>query len=121
MITLPRLELMAAVIATRLVQFVKSAIYHQSNFPSSHIDMWTKLSSTDYASHTTTPSHLFHTALQRSLGHFQLIRGPLHHLVITLLISRLGRSSPNSFSHQSYGYIGPHAATQAKLATMDIN
>jgi len=32
---------MAAVIATRLVKFVKSAIHCQSDVPSSHIHMWT--------------------------------------------------------------------------------
>ena len=35
--------------------------------------------STGYTSHTTTPSHLFHTVLQRLLEHFQLMRCPLHH------------------------------------------
>ena len=40
-VTLPRLELMAAVVATRLVQFVKSAIHLQPNDSSSSIHMWT--------------------------------------------------------------------------------
>ena len=40
-VTLPRLELMAAVMATRLVQFVKSAIHLQPDDSSSHIHMWT--------------------------------------------------------------------------------
>ena len=40
-VTLPRLELMAAVVATRLVQFVKSAIHLQPDDSSSHIHMWT--------------------------------------------------------------------------------
>jgi len=39
-VTLPRLELMAAVIATRIVLFVKLAIHPQSDVPSTHIHMW---------------------------------------------------------------------------------
>ena len=39
--TLPRLELMAAAMATRLVQFVKSAIHFQHDDSSSHIHLWT--------------------------------------------------------------------------------
>jgi len=40
-VTLPRLELMAAVMATRLVQFVKSAIYLLHDDSYSQIHMWT--------------------------------------------------------------------------------
>ena len=40
-ITLPKLELMAAVMATRLVQFVRSSIHLQTDDPSTHIHMWT--------------------------------------------------------------------------------
>ena len=40
-VTLPRLELMAAVMATRLVRFVKSAVHLQSDDSFSHIHMWT--------------------------------------------------------------------------------
>ena len=40
-VTLPRLELMAAVMATRLVQFVKSAIHFQHDDSSSYIHLWT--------------------------------------------------------------------------------
>ena len=40
-VTLPRLELMVAVMATRLVQFVKSAIHLQPEDSSSCIHMWT--------------------------------------------------------------------------------
>ena len=40
-ITLPKLELMAAVMATRLVKFVRSSLHLQTDDPSSHIHMWT--------------------------------------------------------------------------------
>ncbi|XP_065889733.1 uncharacterized protein [Dysidea avara] len=40
-ITLPKLELMAAVMATRLVQFVVSSLHFQSNDQSNHIHLWT--------------------------------------------------------------------------------
>ena len=40
-ITLPKLELMAAVMATRLVQFVVSSLHFQSNDQSNHTHLWT--------------------------------------------------------------------------------
>ena len=87
-VTLPRLELMAAVMATRLMQFIKSAIHLQPDDSSSHIHMWTDSQIVlhwIYKSHNH-PSHSFHTVSQRLLEHSQLIHGPLYHLVNTLPI-----------------------------------
>ena len=89
-ITLPKLEFMAAVMVSRLVQFIRASIHLQTDNPSSNIHMWTDSQIVLHWIYKPPKSNSFmisHTVLQRLLEHLQPIHGPSHHLMITLLIS----------------------------------
>ena len=86
-ITLPKLELMAAVMATRVVQFVVSSLHFQSNDQSNHIHLWTDSQIAlhwIYKQHNPKPfiSH----RVAEIVRAFQPNHGHMYHLVIILLI-----------------------------------
>ena len=97
-ITLPKLELMAAVVATRLAQFVISAMdlhivmYHLAIYTSG---LTVKSCCTGYIK-AITPDHLSLTASKKLLNHSQLMHGHIHPQVTTLLTSLPEVFQPNN-------------------------
>ena len=83
-ITFPKLELMAAIIATQLMQFVISSLCFQPTDLLNHIHMWTDGQIALHWIYKQSP--LFHTMSRRLSEHSQQTHGPLHHLLTILLI-----------------------------------